>query len=146
MSSLSSRKIAALKPRKKRFVVNDGYGLCLRIYPSDVRSWYLRISSGGRVTDLFLGHWPEVSLMQARQLARRKKKELGQEPPRGYILKDAFRLWCNLKRGRIVSYLDEKRRLERYLINPLGRNIGIGLIGCAPIVRVFATFNIRAVP
>lgn len=59
--------------------------------------------------------------MQARQLARRKRKELGQEPPRGYVLSDAFRLWCNLKRGRIVSYMDEKRRLERYVINPLGR-------------------------
>lgn len=59
--------------------------------------------------------------MQARQLARRKRKELGQEPPRGYVLQDAFRLWCNLKRGRIVSYQDEKRRLERYVIKPLGR-------------------------
>ncbi len=59
--------------------------------------------------------------MQARQIARRKRKELGQEPPRGYILQDAFRLWCNLKRGRIVSYMDEKRRLERYVIQPLGR-------------------------
>lgn len=56
--------------------------------------------------------------MQARQLARRKRKELGQEPPRGYVLSDAFRLWCNLKRGRITSYMDEKRRLERYVISP----------------------------
>lgn len=59
--------------------------------------------------------------MQARQLVRRKRKELGQEPPRGYVLSDAFRLWCNLKRGRITSYMDEKRRLERYVISPLGR-------------------------
>lgn len=59
--------------------------------------------------------------MQARQQARRKRKELGQEPPRGYVLQDAFRLWCNLKRSRIVSYMDEKRRLERYVIAPLGR-------------------------
>lgn len=73
------------------------------------------------MTDLSLGRWPEVSLMQARQIARRKRKELGQEPPRGYVLQDAFRLWCNLKRGRIVSYHDEKRRLERYVIKPLGR-------------------------
>ena len=35
---------------------------------------------------------------------------------RGYVLSDAFRLWCNLKRGRIASYMDEKRRLERYVI------------------------------
>lgn len=59
--------------------------------------------------------------MQARQIARRKRKELGQEPPRGYTLRDAWSLWKNLKRGRIVSYQDEKRRMERYIIQPLGR-------------------------
>lgn len=101
--------------------MTDGHGLTLRVHPSGVKSWCLRISYGGRVTDLSLGRWPEVSLMQARQLARRKRKELGQEPPRGYVLSDAFRLWCNLKRGRITSYMDEKRRLERYVISPLGR-------------------------
>lgn len=58
--------------------------------------------------------------MQARQIARRKRKELGQEPPRGYVLRDAWSLWKNLKRGRIVSYQDEKRRMERYIIEPLG--------------------------
>ena len=35
-------------------------------------------------------------------------------------MRDAFRLWCGLKRGRIVSYQDERRRLERYLIGPIG--------------------------
>lgn len=109
-----------MKPREKRYTASDGHGLTLRIQPTGIKSWYLRISYGGKVTDLSLGHWPEVSLMQARQMARRKRKELGQEPPRGYILSDAFRLWCNLKRGRIVSYQDEKRRLERYIIKPLG--------------------------
>lgn len=119
--NLSTRKIAALRPREKRYTVTDGHGLTLRVHPSGVKSWCLRISYGGSVTDLSLGRWPEVSLMQARQLVRRKRKELGQEPPRGYVLSDAFRLWCNLKRGRITSYMDEKRRLERYVISPLGR-------------------------
>lgn len=70
--------------------------------------------------DHFLGHFPSLTLAQARQLARRKKKEVGQTPPPGYTLRDAFKLWCGLKRGRIVSYQDEKRRLERYLITPIG--------------------------
>ena len=120
-SSLSSKKIAALKPREKRFAVADGHGLCLRVYPSGVKSWYLRISYSSRVTDIALGRWPEISLMQARQEARRRRKTLGLEPPRGYVLNDAFKLWCGLKKGRIVSYADERRRLERYLIKPLGR-------------------------
>ena len=94
--------------------------MTLKVQPSGTKSWVLRISTNGRVTDLALGHWPEVSLMQARQIARRKRKEIGQEPPRGYVLRDAWSLWKNLKRGRIVSYQDEKRRMERYIITPLG--------------------------
>lgn len=120
MKNLTEKKIAALKPREKRFTVTDGHGLTLKVQPTGTKSWVLRVSAQGRVSDVFLGHWPEISLMQARQAARRKRKELGQEPPRGFVLRDAWRLWKDLKRGRIVSYQDEKRRMERYLIGPLG--------------------------
>ena len=100
--------------------MTDGHGLTLKVQPTGTKSWVLRVSASGRVSDIFLGHWPEISLMQARQAARRKRKELGQEPPRGFVLRDAWRLWKDLKRGRIVSYQDEKRRMERYIIEPLG--------------------------
>lgn len=120
ISKLTSKRIAALKPQEKRYAVSDGHGLTMKVQPTGTKSWVLRLSVNGRVTDIVLGHWPEVSLMQARQLARRKRKEVGQEPPRGYVLRDAWRLWKNLKRGRIVSYQDEKRRMERYVIGPLG--------------------------
>ena len=100
--------------------MTDGHGLTLKVQPTGTKSWVLRVSAQGRVSDIFLGHWPEVSLMQARQAARRRRKELGQEPPRGFVLRDAWRLWKDLKRGRIVSYQDEKRRMERYIIEPLG--------------------------
>lgn len=61
-----------------------------------------------------------MSLIQARQKARKLRKEVGLVPPRGYVLRDAFKLWCKLKKDQIVSYNDEKRRLERYIIEPLG--------------------------
>ena len=120
MKNLSTRKISALKPQKKRYSVTDGHGLTLKVQPSGTKSWVLRLSVNGRVTDLALGHWPEVSLMQARQMARQKRKTAGLTPPRGYTLDDAWKLWKHLKRGRIVSYQDEKRRMERYIIGPLG--------------------------
>ena len=61
-----------------------------------------------------------MSLAQAKQAARRKQKEFDVKPVGGYTLKDAFVLWCNLKRGRIVSYKDEKKRIEFYLMRHLG--------------------------
>ena len=61
-----------------------------------------------------------MSLIQARQKARKLRKEVGLVPPKGYALRDAFKLWCKLKQSQIVSYKDEKRRLEKYIIEPLG--------------------------
>lgn len=92
----------------------------MKVQPTGTKSFVLRIAKDGKVRDHFLGHFPALTLAQARQLARRKKKEAGQNPPPGYTLRDAFKLWCGLKRGRIVSYQDEKRRLERYLIGQIG--------------------------
>lgn len=54
-------------------------------------------------------------------LVRRRRKEAGLTPPHGYVLNDAFRLWCGLKKGRIVSYKEERRRLENHVIRALGR-------------------------
>lgn len=118
--TLSSKKIAAMKPRDKRYSVADGNGLTLRVMPSGRKIWYFRTSCSGRVADKRLGEHPDMSLMQARQKARRIRKDIGLEPPKGYVLKDAFRLWCRLKKPQIVSYLDERRRLERYIIEPIG--------------------------
>lgn len=118
--TLSSKKIAAMKPRDKRYSVADGNGLTLRVMPSGRKIWYFRTSCSGRVADKRLGEHPDMSLMQARQKARRLRKDIGLEPPKGYVLKDAFRLWCHLKKPQIVSYLDERRRLERYIIEPIG--------------------------
>ncbi len=107
-------------PAKKRYTISDGYGLTLRVMPSGKKVWVFRLSEGARVTDRTIGHWPEMSLKAARQEARRRRKEAGLVPQRGYVLEDAWRLWKNLKRGRIVSYRDEKRRMERYVISKIG--------------------------
>lgn len=120
MKSPTQRKIAALKPLEKRYSVALGYGLSLKVQPSGAKSFVLRLCVSGRVTDILLGHFPEMSFGEAKQAARRRRKEIGKEPPKGYVLADAFRLWCNLKKGRIVSYADERRRLERYIIKPMG--------------------------
>lgn len=132
---LNSKKIAALKPREKRYVVTDSHGLTLRIHPSGSKSWVLRLSTAGRVVDITLGKWPDMSLRQARQESRRRRKSAGLEPPRGYVFADAFRLWCNLKRGRIVSYRDERRILENHIL-PHIRNRQLDEITAPLLIRI----------
>lgn len=109
-----------MKPRQNRYQVAIGNGLHIRVHASGKKSWVLRISRSGHVSDITLGHWPDMSLAQAKAEARRQQKINEVKPIAAYTLRDAFLLWCNLKRGRIVSYADEKRRLEHYIIEPLG--------------------------
>lgn len=117
---LNSKIIKALRPKERRYQVTDSDGLALRVQTSGVKSWVLRVFQNGRIVDITLGHWPELSLMQARATARRKKKELELEPSGSYTVRDAFKFWCSKKKGRIISYRDEKLRLEKYVISKIG--------------------------
>ncbi len=117
---LTSKKIAALKPRNRRYQITDQAGLALRVQTSGIKSWVVRIPQNGRIVDITIGHWPEISLMHARAIARQKRRELELEPSGSYTVRDAFRFWCSKKRGRISSYRDEKIRLEKYVISKIG--------------------------
>lgn len=117
---LTTKKIVTLKPKARRYQITDQFGLALRVQTTGVKSWVLRIPRNGSVKDITLGHWPDISLMQARQMARTKRLELELEPPDSYTLRDAFKFWCSKKKGRILSYRDEKLRLEKYIISKIG--------------------------
>lgn len=67
-----------------------------------------------------LGHFPDLSLQQAKAECRRRQKAFNINPISSYQLKDAFVLWCNSKKGRIVSYERERRTIQRHLIDHLG--------------------------
>ena len=56
-------------PQKNRLVLTDGRGLQLRITAKNVRSWSLQYNFNGRKMKGTLGHWPSVSLSNARKLA-----------------------------------------------------------------------------
>lgn len=117
---LTPKDIRALKPKSTRYQITDSPGLALRVQASGVKSWVFRFSRNGRVTDQTIGHWPEISLIQARAIVRRKQRELEIEPTGSFTVRDAFKFWCTKKKGRILSYRDEKLRLEKYVISKIG--------------------------
>lgn len=120
MRILTSKKIAALRPREKRYSLAIESGLTLRVHPSGTKSFVLRIPQNSRIIDVTLGHFPDLSLQQAKAECRRRQKAFNINPISSYQLKDAFVLWCNSKKGRIVSYERERRTIQRHLINHLG--------------------------
>lgn len=117
----TAKAIEALEPRDKRYSVAIGGGLSLKVQVSGSKSWVYRQCINGRVVDALLGHYPEMTLAMAKQEARRRRRDCGLEPLNGYTFSDAFRIWCGLKKGRLVNYTDEKRRLEKYVISKIGR-------------------------
>src|SRR5215472_17042506 len=64
--ALTDTGIRALKPRKIRYVVTDGRGLCLEVQPSGRLSWLYRYRFNNRAEKVTLGHYPEMSLKSAR--------------------------------------------------------------------------------
>lgn len=113
------KNLRNLKTKEKRYTIKLGESLFLRIHPSGVKSYVLRYSHSGRVKDITLGHYPDITLLQARQLAHLKRKELAIKPSAGLTFTDAYTLWKRKKKGKIVSYGDEVQRIDKYLMPPL---------------------------
>jgi len=55
-----------LKPKEKRYVVNEGRGFQFYVHPTGTKSFYLRYTFGGKEKLLCLGEYPTISLSVAR--------------------------------------------------------------------------------
>ena len=67
---LTDNKIRTLPtPEGKSRKIADGHGLMLLISPKGLKSWYLRKHVDGKEQMISLGHYPEVGLSAARQMA-----------------------------------------------------------------------------
>lgn len=64
------------KPTPDRHVVGGVAGLLLYCKPSGSRSWVLRVTIGGRRSDIGLGSYPSVSLKEARELSRERRLKI----------------------------------------------------------------------
>ena len=70
------------KPKLKEYGLYDGYGLILIIKPSGAKLWRSIYRFQGKENSLSLGDYPDVSLIQSRQLHNEIRKQVahGQNP------------------------------------------------------------------
>lgn len=94
---MNDNGIARLVAKTKRYTVNFGEGLYLRINPTGHKSWVYRTYIMGAPHDITLGQWPVMKITQAKQALRQKKLELSQKPSIGATFYDAFKLWKKKK-------------------------------------------------
>ena len=64
------REIDALKPKEKRYSAKDKLNnkLFIEVLPSGIKSWGYRYTLNGKQDKLFIGHYPDISLKDARQI------------------------------------------------------------------------------
>ena len=74
---LDDLKIKAAKPRDKEYSLRDGNGLFLLIHPTNgSKYFYLRTTLHGKPKKIQIGTYPELSLSEARDQSREKRKQV----------------------------------------------------------------------
>lgn len=84
MTKLTVAGVNKLLKERKPGMTNDGQGLYFRITPSGGGGWIFRYRSAGKLRDMGLGSFPEVSLQSARMKAADARKLIahGMDPLR----------------------------------------------------------------
>ena len=77
-NKLTRAKIDAAKPGERPYKLFDGAGLFLLVEPNGRRHWRLKFRWQGKERLLALGHYPEVSLKEARQGRDEARRQLAQ--------------------------------------------------------------------
>ncbi|MEP2734817.1 MAG: Arm DNA-binding domain-containing protein [Erythrobacter sp.] len=82
--ALTNITIQNAKAKEKPYKLFDGLGLYVLVRPKGSKYWYLKYRFGGSDRTLSLGHYPSVSLKEARELRRiaREQLECGVDPNR----------------------------------------------------------------
>lgn len=69
-NKLTTLEVASLKPKDHHYLVGDGGGLNIKVYPNGRKQWILRKTSKGKATNTVLGDFPSMSLASARAKAK----------------------------------------------------------------------------
>lgn len=85
---LTDKRLKSLKPREKLYRLADALGLCIEVRPSGSLYWRYRYRFNGEAQMLSLGHYPEVTLAEARRRRDHACKTLASGKDPGTVRKD----------------------------------------------------------
>ncbi len=133
---LTDTQVKNLKPKDKLYRMTDSHGLTIEVAVSGSRIWLHRYRYQGKATMMTLGHYPNMSLLDARQ-ARDANKQLlkeGINPKNSNKLvstsidsvtfKQMFEQWHTHKTDEWSNgyAIDVKQRAESYLLPFIGNH------------------------
>ena len=112
---ISFLKLQNIKPRERDFMIADGDGLYLRVWPSGRKSWLWRKKIDGKFKAQSLGDFPEVSIQEARdRCAKLNSKSSGELLSEAMTFKQVYSLWLNTKKEQIKDWRRIEMRFDKY--------------------------------
>jgi len=150
---LTDTQIKQAKPKTAEYSLSDGSGLSLRVKPSGTKSWLFNyyVPHTEKRTNISLGIYPDVSLINARQerqvyrslLAEdidpaeyRKQQEADNTLAHSNTLENVYRQWLATKQDKSASYLHRlTKALELHIIPAIG-NTPVHKINAPDTIKV----------
>lgn len=74
--SIKDIKTGAVIQLRYPLAISDGDGLIFTLSRTATATWILRYRHGGRQKELTIGNYPDITLAEARRLAREKRAEI----------------------------------------------------------------------
>lgn len=74
----TAKSIEALRPKDSDYTKREKHGFAIRVHPSGRMAWLFIYDFAGRRRKMTLGHYPEISLSDARKLHTRARAMLDQ--------------------------------------------------------------------
>lgn len=115
---ITVNKVEKLKPKEKRYTVKIASSLYLRVTQTGHKSYVFRYYNYGKVKDLTLGVFPDMTPQQAAQVAHLKRAELDIKPSDGITVGAVYKIWKQQKR-HLKNFKNERRKIENNLLPDL---------------------------
>ena len=149
---LTNAAVKAARPSSRAFKMYDERGLFLFVTPAGAKSWRFRYRIAGKEKLLCFGLYPELQLLEARELAdaARDKISAGQDPANDQTVSSAEQLetiaraWHDDRRGRWsdVHAVDVMASLENDVFPVIGAR-SVDAIGPLTLLELVQSIEAR---
>ena len=125
-NKLTNLEVANLLPKAKHYLVGDGGGLNIKVYPNGRKQWLLRKSSQGKAQNIVLGDYPAMSLSSARAKAKEVSSNFvdgrKQREDNPVLFGELMQQWLatkNIRESSMVAMLSYIKPLDVFHNRPL---------------------------
>ena len=130
---LTVKEVEAAKPKETRYLLSDGRGLVLEVMTSGSKIWRYRSRKNGQGLKETIGPFPEITLLEAREMAaqfrvkqargvdlRIEKKRAMEDAAKSKTLREVAEEWFVTNQWDEIYKTKQRERLERFFLRPWG--------------------------